>query len=209
MKNGKITKVTIHVTATPKETTVEQIRKAHKSQGWSDIGYHWLVDYMGNIHEGRDEEFVGAHVGGYNTNNIGISGITRGSDSESNAPYGKFFTTEQMRGLEEITADVLFRHNLEVSNVYGHNDFTNAKACPCFKVRGESGKVFRENVQRLLDIKRGKIVETPKEKLIGVLGYDFRAVPKTEGYDIFAIDGTWLGLIPTSSVFYKAIEDYQ
>lgn len=209
MKNTKINRVTIHITATPKETTVEQIRRAHKSQGWSDIGYHWLVDYLGVEHKGRDESIVGAHVGGYNTNNIGISYIARGADGESSAPYGKFMTKKQMQGLERKTADVLKRHNLKVSDVYGHNDFTNLKACPCFKVRGDSGKLFREGVQRELDILNGKVVEPAKEKKIGLLGLVFVAKVVPEGYDIYDMEGVLIGLIPTESVFHKAISEYQ
>lgn len=135
--NTKINRVTIHITATPSTTTVEQIRKAHKSQGWKDVGYHWLVDSKGVIHKGRDEKLVGSHVGGYNKNNIGISYIARGSDTDSNAkPYNKYMTEAQRIGLIKITAEVLHRYGLTTKELYGHNDFTKLKACPCFKVRG-------------------------------------------------------------------------
>lgn len=144
----KINKVTIHVTAS--DGTLESIRRAHIAQGWSDIGYHWLVDKKGNIFAGRPESKTGAHVGGHNTGNIGISCITRGSDTESDAPYGKYLTAAQMVSLETITADVLYRHNLSIDAVYGHNDFPGvAKACPCFKVRKSSH--FKNNVQKILD----------------------------------------------------------
>lgn len=44
---------------------------------WCDIGYNVLVDKYGNIYEGRagglDKAVQGAHVGGFNSNNWGIS----------------------------------------------------------------------------------------------------------------------------------------
>ncbi len=155
---AKINKVTIHITATPKETTVETIRKFHIVQGWSDCGYHWLVDYKGIIHAGRPETKTGAHVAGHNTGNIGISYISRGSDIEPDAPYGKFLTNKQARSLEWKVADILFRYKLETDAVYGHNDFDMGKACPCFKVR--TATAFLDNVQAELD----KLEGTPDDQ---------------------------------------------
>lgn len=147
---AKVTKVTIHITASSDNATVEQIRAQHMDQGWSDIGYHWIVDRQGIVHAGRPESKTGAHVGGYNTGNIGISYIARGKDTDSNAPYGKYMTPAQKHGLEAKTADVLYRHNLTVKDIYGHNDFPGvAKACPCFKVR--KSKEFLDAVQAELD----------------------------------------------------------
>ncbi|XP_059470218.1 peptidoglycan-recognition protein 2-like [Neocloeon triangulifer] len=40
--------------------------------GWSDIGYSFLVGGDGNIYEGRGWDRVGAHAPGYNSNSIGI-----------------------------------------------------------------------------------------------------------------------------------------
>jgi peptidoglycan recognition protein len=42
------------------------------SNGWSDIGYNFLVGGDGNIYEGRGWERVGAHAPGYNSNSMGI-----------------------------------------------------------------------------------------------------------------------------------------
>jgi hypothetical protein len=42
--------------------------------GWCDIGYHFLVSHNGTIFQGRDTVLrQGAHVGGHNQDNVGIS----------------------------------------------------------------------------------------------------------------------------------------
>ncbi|MFC5799664.1 N-acetylmuramoyl-L-alanine amidase [Streptomyces formicae] len=48
-----------------------------KSQGWNDIGYHFLVDKCGKIFEGRaggiDKPVQGAHTAGFNTDTSSVS----------------------------------------------------------------------------------------------------------------------------------------
>jgi N-acetylmuramoyl-L-alanine amidase len=48
-------------------------RAAEGKDVWDDIGYHFLIDGSGRIAEGRPAETLGAHAGGANENNIGIS----------------------------------------------------------------------------------------------------------------------------------------
>ena len=40
--------------------------------GWSDIGYNWLVDPNGVLYEGRGDNILGAHFCGTNTNTMGV-----------------------------------------------------------------------------------------------------------------------------------------
>ncbi|TAE28769.1 MAG: hypothetical protein EAZ92_07615 [Candidatus Kapaibacterium sp.] len=47
------------------------------SNGWSDIGYNWLIDPQGNIYQGRawvgeDDNTQGAHFCGFNRNTMGV-----------------------------------------------------------------------------------------------------------------------------------------
>jgi hypothetical protein len=50
-----------------------------KSNGWSDIGYNFLVDRFGRLWEGRyggiDQPVMGAHTGGFNTDTFAVSAI--------------------------------------------------------------------------------------------------------------------------------------
>ena len=50
-----------------------------KSNGWSDIGYNFLVDRFGTIWEGRhggmNRGVIGSHAGGFNTGTVGVSMI--------------------------------------------------------------------------------------------------------------------------------------
>ena len=59
-----------------------------KGNGWSDLGYNFLVDRFGRIWEGRyggvDQPVLGAHTGGFNTNTFGVSAI--GNFDKAGAP---------------------------------------------------------------------------------------------------------------------------
>ncbi len=59
-----ITEIIVHCSATPEgeDYTVEQIREWHKGNGWSDIGYHYVIYRDGSIHVGRPESVSGAHL---------------------------------------------------------------------------------------------------------------------------------------------------
>ncbi|MFJ4436118.1 N-acetylmuramoyl-L-alanine amidase [Streptomyces sp. NPDC088923] len=57
---------------------VRAIRTYHiKTNGWKDVGYHFLVDKCGTIFEGRkggvDLPVIGAHTYGFNTDTTGIA----------------------------------------------------------------------------------------------------------------------------------------
>jgi hypothetical protein len=75
----------VHHTASSNDYTAEQaaamvrgIYAYHvKSNGWSDIGYNYLVDRYGRAYEGRagglDSFVVGAHTGGFNKDSFAVS----------------------------------------------------------------------------------------------------------------------------------------
>ena len=42
------------------------------SNGWSDIGYSFLVGGDGNVYEGRGFNIQGAHTSGYNSVGYGV-----------------------------------------------------------------------------------------------------------------------------------------
>jgi putative cell wall-binding protein len=59
-----------------------------RSLGWSDIGYHFLVDRFGTIYEGRaggmDLPVRGAHAGGFNLDTVGISVLGNYETAQAN-----------------------------------------------------------------------------------------------------------------------------
>lgn len=61
-----------------------------KGRGWSDVGYHFLVDRFGTVYEGRkgslDAVPLGVHTGGFNTDTIGVSAIGDYTKVEPSAP---------------------------------------------------------------------------------------------------------------------------
>lgn len=68
----ELNRLIFHHSASSLETTPEQIKQWHLDKGWSDVGYHHLVDRFGNVYPGRPIWKQGAHCRGSNTDSIGI-----------------------------------------------------------------------------------------------------------------------------------------
>jgi len=76
---GDVDAVTIHHSAGPRAGTKARCQELNRSyqayhirQGWGDIGYHFCMDDLGRFYRLRPHNAKGAHVGGWNTGNIGI-----------------------------------------------------------------------------------------------------------------------------------------
>ena len=130
----KIEKIIIHCSATPegKDYTVAQIRDWHvRGNGWSDIGYHFVIDRYGVVHKGRPVEKIGAHTKGQNARSIGIC-LIGGMDAENKRPKDTR-TPAQRVALVNLVKELKATYGENVT-VHGHNEFA-AKACPSFNVK--------------------------------------------------------------------------
>lgn len=129
-----INKIILHCTATPegRHTTVEDIRLWHKAQGWSDIGYHYVVYLDGSIHPGRPIEVAGAHTKGLNKNSIGV--VYVGGIDAMNFKAKDTRTPEQKEALDCLLNELMGTY--KSATLHGHNEFA-PKACPSFNVQKE------------------------------------------------------------------------
>lgn len=134
-----VNEIIIHCTGTVPslKTTVASVREYHmKTNGWKDIGYHYLITIDGQIHQGRPIDQVGAHCSGHNTNTIGICYVG------GLAPDGK--TPKDTRSVSQVAAIRQLVKSLKVcfptiKKVSGHYMYSS-KPCPCFDVAKEFGK---------------------------------------------------------------------
>lgn len=139
-KMRKINKIILHCTATPegRETTVDDIRKWHKAQGWSDIGYHYVVYLDGTVKKGRPIETIGAHTQGHNAGSIGIVYVG-GIDKMTLKPKDTR-TAKQKESLHNLLMEQMLKY--KVATLHGHNEFA-PKACPSFDVKKEYADIIK------------------------------------------------------------------
>ena len=108
-----------------------EIRDWHvNTNGWADIGYHYIIRRDGVLETGRPLDQIGAHAKGHNTGTIGVCLV--GGMSDAGKPDCNF-TTVQWASLEELVVDLLEQH-LDIMKVIGHRDVDDGKECPCFDV---------------------------------------------------------------------------
>lgn len=100
---------------------VELVRTSHRSRGFSDIGYHFVVDRAGRVFQGRELRYQGAHVRNNNENNLGIMCLGNFAIQQP--------TDAQLTSLRAVVA--LYRRKLNVSpgRIFTHQEIT-ATACP-------------------------------------------------------------------------------
>lgn len=140
----KIDKIIVHCSATPEgeDMTVNQIRAEHKKQGWSDIGYHYVIYRDGSIHEGRDVNLQGAHCAakGGNVGSIGVCYIGGVEKRRKGVPYSllKSKDTRTLRQKAALMSLLTELNDLYPGiEIYGHHDFEKNKECPSFDARSE------------------------------------------------------------------------
>lgn len=102
---------------------IEWIRCGHRGRGFSDIGYHYVIDRDGRVWEGRSLRWQGAHVSKHNEQNIGI--LVMGN-FDIQRP-----SQQQLDGMQKWVSTLLKRYRLEDGRVRTHGEWPGAKtACP-------------------------------------------------------------------------------
>lgn len=137
-----IRSILTHCTATDEKSDigVKEVRAWHLKEGWSDIGYHFLIRLDGTIEIGRDLNKVGAHVKDFNTNSVGTvyaGGLRKGKASDTRTPT-------QKSALHALHAK-LKNAFPPINEIAGHRDkspdrnkngiierFEWIKECPCY-----------------------------------------------------------------------------
>ena len=123
-----ITHLVVHHSASPLHVTAETIRSWHMKKGWSDIGYHVVIERNGNIVSGRSLDIPGAHVRGHNAQTIGICLV---GDNTIGEYWWHSVQTASLRTILDI-----FELSFPEAIVLGHRDLPGtATECPGLNVR--------------------------------------------------------------------------
>jgi len=116
---------------------IEWIRCGHRGRGFSDIGYHYIIDRSGRVWEGRNMRWQGAHVSKHNEQNIGI--LVMGN-FDIQKPSG-----DQLDGMRLQIRKLRDQYKVINSRVVTHREWAGARtACP------------GEHLQRAVDEARRK-----------------------------------------------------
>jgi len=115
--------IVIHHAATNGDVSSATMHGWHQNQGWSGLGYHFIIRGDGTVERGRPEMTVGAHASGFNSNAIGIC-LAGNFETSQPAP-------QQIESLSRLLADLCNRYNLtpNAQTIVGHRDLM-ATACP-------------------------------------------------------------------------------
>jgi len=119
----QVSEIIIHCSGTNVDNyNFQSIRRDHvKNRGWSDIGYHYGIDWSGDIHILRPVKKIGAHVKGRNKHSIGICVL--GLDN---------FGQVQLEQLARLCETLCMLLGLSQRAIRAHYEFNENKTCPNF-----------------------------------------------------------------------------
>ena len=119
--------IVLHCTATSQDAKVSSIVNYWKNKlNWKSVGYHYLIDKGGVIHQLAEENQTVNGVKGYNSVSIHISYI--GGKEEDDR-------TEEQQEAQRVLVKMLI-NKYPKAIVQGHRDFDGvSKSCPRFDVK--------------------------------------------------------------------------
>ena len=120
-----ISHIVIHHSASAHKTTLEEITAWHRARGFTNVGYHYVIEGDGVVRRGRTIASIGAHTKGHNLTSVGICVVG------DNTKTAEVWTPRQIESLKTLVATLceLFPN----ASVCGHRDLT-ATACPGLNV---------------------------------------------------------------------------
>lgn len=131
---SKTNRIIVHHAAA-KSCGAATIHQWHKNNGWSGIGYHFVVRKNGTIERGRPEKYVGAHASGSNSDSLGVC-------FEGNFESETMNATQKNAG-KELVAYLKKRYG--ISKVQRHKDVGSTDCpganFPFSEIAGASGSV--------------------------------------------------------------------
>jgi uncharacterized protein YgiM (DUF1202 family) len=130
------------------------------THGWGDIGYNYLVDFLGNVYEGRvgGETAIGGHAAGYNAGSCGICLIGRYfTDNITPEMHNAIVWITAWAGRDlDPTGSATFHDIPDLPTICGHRD-VNPTTCPGDEFYGQLDTV-RLEVRRVV---RGRDAPEP------------------------------------------------
>ena len=117
--------IVLHHTGNPydDDLSAEEINASHQAQGWTCIGYHYVIRKDGTVELGRPHWTVGAHAYGENAYTIGIHVCGNFEEAEP--------TDEQIESLAMLLANLCTDYGLTIDrdHIVGHRELMPT-ACP-------------------------------------------------------------------------------
>lgn len=112
-----------HVGDMDRDVPASEIHQWHLNNGWSGIGYHFVIRKDGTVERGRPESKIGSHCLNHNSYTIGINVV---GDLEKNNP-----TQQQLESLYKLVADMCEKYKITPSSttIVGHKDKMST-TCP-------------------------------------------------------------------------------
>jgi len=133
-------RIILHCAATPegREVSVDTIRKWHtdpppQGNGWSDIGYHYVIHLDGLVEIGRPVSIQGAHTSGENEDSIGVCYV--GGVDKDLVPKDTMTVQQEIAFVDLVKS---LRLTFGYLSLHGHNEYSS-KACPSFSVEEKFG----------------------------------------------------------------------
>lgn len=150
----QVNKVFLHCSANSNpKWGIEDLKESHILRGFTDIGYHYFIDFTGKIWKGRDIETTPAAQQKHNTGTIAIC-LHGGQNSICD------FTQEQYESLFNLCDTINSKYN----NItfHGHKEVESGKDCPVFDYKkilnlDKEGFVKKEKTVSFRDIREENI----------------------------------------------------
>lgn len=139
--------ITVHTSATypDQDIGVDEITAIHRKKNYITIGYHEVIRLDGTLEYGRKMTKQGAHVKGFNRDNIGIC-LVGGLDADGKP--ANTFSEDQLSTLRDRISFHSGVYGIKEENIKGHRDWYPdinndgvidrldwLKECPCFDVK--------------------------------------------------------------------------